>query len=119
MAARRLLSSQSLSSVVVVCSRDGLRSLTGAARINRQVCVDCGIPSRIFGAFKGAKRGKVPRQRWHSWHSWQCGLCNLQNLKDARETESLSLRQTCSLFSYSYRRDEAAGGNESVHFLPR
>jgi hypothetical protein len=42
---------------------------------------------------QGAKKGKAPRQRWHSWHSWQSGLCNLQNLKDARETESLSLRQ--------------------------
>ena len=42
---------------------------------------------------QGAKKGKAPRQRWHSWHCWQCGLCNLQNLKDARETESLSLRQ--------------------------
>jgi hypothetical protein len=46
---------------------------------------------------QGAKKGKAPRQRWHSWHAWQCGLCNLQNLKDARETESLSLRQlSCS-----------------------
>ena len=42
---------------------------------------------------EGAKRGKAPRQRWHSWHRWQWGLCNLQNPKDARETESLSLRQ--------------------------
>src|ERR1700730_14369603 len=42
---------------------------------------------------QGAKKGKVPRQRWHCWHSWQCGLCNLQHPKDGRETESLSLRQ--------------------------
>jgi hypothetical protein len=51
------------------------------------------VPSIVFGAFRGAKKGKAPRQRWHSWHPWQCGLCNLQNLKEGRETESLSLRQ--------------------------
>jgi hypothetical protein len=50
----------------------------------------------VLQRLQGAKKGKAPRQRWHSWHSQQCGLCKLQNLKDARETESLSLRQFLS-----------------------
>ena len=68
-------------------------------RVTRQV------PLIALWRLQGAKRGKVPRQRWHSWHSWQCGLCNLQNLKDARETESLSLRQYGTLNYYNNLRE--------------
>jgi hypothetical protein len=65
---------------------------------------------------QGAKKGKVPRQRWHSR---QCGLCNLQNLKDARETELLSLRQHTKLHRYNNLWDKLLLPSERFSSLCR